>query len=47
VAATITIEGSLFTRTRGVVNVDANRLISFEMTNADDVVFDFPETQVR
>lgn len=30
----------------GEVNVDSNRLIQFQMTNTDNVVFDFPETQV-
>jgi hypothetical protein len=45
-AATITIEGNVFTRTHGVVNVDSNRLISFQMTNSDDVTFDFQETSV-
>lgn len=45
-AATITIEVNLFTQSAEGVNLDSTRLIQFELTNPDDVVLDFPESQV-
>jgi hypothetical protein len=47
VEATITLETNVFTRVSGGVNVDSNRLLSFQLTNAADKTFTFEETQVR
>jgi len=43
-AATFTIEGDVFTD--DALTSDSNRLLAFQMTNVNPVVFTFEETEV-